>query len=178
MNNHGRFLAILAAATLAAVAPMPASAADSVTVTAQVTMAAPCLTVGSTSIDFGGLMFSPDGGAPSTASRPTSFANCGSATERVFVRGSNAAAVGGGATWSLIVPVAGCPALGLNRFSLVASITYADINVTVSPNDQQIDLVPAGAGGQFDRLTLTTPCQGSAGSGATMTFNVIYTATF
>ena len=178
MRANARLVAILAAATLAAVAPAPATAADTVTVTASVTMVAPCLTVGSTSIDFGGLMFSPDGGAPSTASRPMSFSNCGAATERIFVRGSNAAEVGGGATWTLVVPGAGCPALGLNRFSLVASATGAGINVTVSPNDQQIDLVPPGSGGQFDRLALTTPCQGSAGSGSTMTFNVIYTATF
>jgi hypothetical protein len=170
--------ALITACLLAAGRAGPALGADNVTVDAQVSIVAPCLTVSTTAIDFGPQLFSPDGGAPRVSAQPVSFANCGGANEQVYARGTGATETGGGASWALVLPGSSCPAYGLNRFSLTARASTAGVDVDLAPQDRLLDLVPAGSSGQFDQLQLHTPCVGSDGAGTTMSFRVIFTATF
>lgn len=168
----------LVLAALGASAAVPARAQEVIAVDATVSMVAPCLFLSTWSLDYGPQTFSPDGGPPVRAAQPISFTNCSGATERVFARGTNATELGGPATWSLVVPGAGCPELGTNRFGLIARASAAAIDVQLAPQDRLLDLVPPGSGGQFDQVLLHTPCRGSDGAGSTMSFQVLFTATF
>src|SRR6185436_18465193 len=100
MNSLGRLATVLATAALAGGLASPTLAAEQATITAQITIDAPCLTVSTTSIDFGHLRFSI--GGPNTSDRPLTYTNCSTATVKVYGRATDATASGGGSgQWSL-----------------------------------------------------------------------------
>ena len=177
MNALRRLAIVLATAALLGGLASPALAADTVTVDASVTMAAPCLTVSTTSLDFGVTHFTTDAN-PGFGDQPIMYTSCSAAGERVFIRGTDAAEVGGGAAWSLSASTYGCDQdLGPNVFKLIAYRLSGPL-WNVGKFDQEIETLNPGADGAVDRIQFTAPCVGSDGSGATMSFQIIYTATF
>jgi hypothetical protein len=175
--SHLRHLAIaMATAALLGGLASPVLAEEAVTVDATVTMAAPCLTVSTPSLDFGVTHFSTDAN-PGVGDQPITYTSCSAASERVFVRGTDAAEVGGGTTaWTLSATTNGCDQdLGPNVFKLVAYRLSGPI-WNLGKFDQQVETLDPGADGSLDRIQFTAPCVGSDGSGATLSFSI--TATF
>ena len=152
-------------------------AADSVTVTAEVSILAPCLTSSTPSIDFGPMLFSSNAGLEQRY-RPISYVNCGGSEEQIFGRATNASEVGGTGAWMINGSNVDCPDLGLNQYRLVTRSTVTGRATTLISVDQGLEYLGSGASGEIDQLLLTAPCSGSEGSGSTMSFQVIFTATF
>lgn len=159
------------------IAPATAAAEDSGTVSAQVTVATPCITVGP-NIDYGTLPFStvtPFVQVSKTGT--TSFTNCSVSAEKVYVRGTNAVSASGGATWR---PISASTCSTAQQIIDVYTHSIADSThgVFLSLTDQLFD--PASAAGATStlRTQMTMPCSGSNGAGETMTFSIIVTASF
>ena len=177
----------LAAAACFVLSALPASAADNGTVTARVTVASPCILLGTTAIDFGVATFSQPGQSPvQVDNQVATIESCNPAPQVLFARGTNASAAdGSGASWNLL-NAAPCP--GPNSFLLVNVLgTLGGVALTqqipVVTTDARFDALGGGpfqmAGNTqlraFQRLYM--PCAGSSGAGKTMTFDTVYTAT-
>jgi hypothetical protein len=177
MYARRRLAATVATAVLAGGLASPTLAADSVTVDAQVSLVAPCLTVSTTSVDFGPML--PETETTSSLSfRPISYTNCSAASEQIYSHGTNATEGGGPAAWALSGANLQCPDFGLNRFRLFLLTEAEGLGSTLTTVDQLVETVPAGADGVRDQLILRAPCQGSDGAGSIMSFSIIFTATF
>jgi hypothetical protein len=168
------------AAIVAALWAIPgtgAFAADNGSVSANVTVATPCIIVTPSTIDFGTQGFST---ASSTASstRSVGYTNCSSASERVFGKGTDA--TGTGATWNLVT-FNGCSD-GANKYSLDAlapNSAGGDGTVAyLTTVDQQLETVQGATAGSVDNISLYMPCAGSSGAGLVMSFTITFTATF
>lgn len=155
----------------------PGLAADSVTVTAEVSILAPCLTSTTTSIDFGPMLFSSNSGLEQRY-RPISYVNCGGSEEQIFGRATNAAEVDGSGAWMINGSGVDCPDLGLNQYHLVVRSTVTGRATTLISVDQGLEYLGAGGDSEIDQVVLTAPCSGSDGSGSTMSFQIVLTATF
>jgi hypothetical protein len=172
-----------------AISALPTFGADSGTVDARVSVAAPCLSTtffgGGSGLDFGTLPFATaTQNAGSTLNGNVILKNCGVAQESVAVhvtKATNAtgdvwdpvpvSAVGGGTT---------CNA-GVNKYKLgVGQLNAAGTNTLVFLNGLTETNVPfyAPAAGDENPISssLNMPCTGSAGAGPTMNFQCIYTA--
>jgi hypothetical protein len=167
MHALRRFATVLATAALAGGVASPALAGDSVTVDASVEVTGPCLTTSTTYLDFG--QQSLEGGA----FRAITYQNCSAATERVYARGTDASGGGGGVDWLLDDSGTPCPDLGPNRFGV-----RTDAFLMIGTTDREIEEVSPGSDGAVGALGLFMPCAGSDGIGQTMTFQVVFTATF
>ena len=177
MNASRRVAVSLAMAALAGGLASPALAADTQTVNAEVSLVAPCLTVSTLSVDFGPMLPEVDG-TSSLSFRPIRYSNCAAGGEQVFARGTNATEVGGPATWSLSGGGLTCPDFGVNRFRLFLNEAVSGLGGPLTTVDQLIETVPAETDGTRDQLTLRAPCQGSDGVGSTMSFQIVFTASF
>ena len=174
-----RRIAIASAATLVLGGlATPAFAADNGSVDAQVTVATPCILltepVSGTS-DFGTLPFST-AGTTTEGQQPISYQNCGTAAQRIWAAGTDA--TGGDATWYLGAgpgPICDQPlnTYRIALFGLDGSPVGAILETT--PVELQ-SLEPPFV----TRLsaTLSMPCVGSDGVGETMSFQILFTATF
>jgi hypothetical protein len=167
MNAVGRLALATATAALLGGLASPALAADSVTVDASVSVVGPCLTTTTNVLDFGQLSLQ------SGSSQPIDYTNCSGTVEHVFARGTDAGGGGGGADWFLDDSGTPCPDLGLNRYRLQTFTGFL-----IGTTDREIDEVEAGSDGSANGLALFMPCAGSDGIGQTLTFQVIFTATF
>jgi hypothetical protein len=173
MNAYRRFGLGLALVGLLLGSAAPTLAADNGTVDAQVTVATPCVTVGP-AIDYGVKRF----GAPAAGS--SSFTNCSTDTERIYLRGTDAVSTSSAATWQLTTastsPAPGnpCPG-GVNRYFHFAGVQSYGVPLTL--NDQQVTDAPAGDSTPL-YTALELACPGSDGGGETMTFSIIVTASF
>jgi hypothetical protein len=167
------------AAALFGAAASPALAADNATVDASVSMAAPCLTVSTSQLDFGAQGFSPDGGSPSVAQQSLVYTSCSESYERVFAHGTSAAEAGGGsASWALSAASLDCPDYGVNKYGLGLHSTAFGFDRALTTVDQQLEIVGNGSAGSLDQATFRAPCIGSDGAGTTMEFQIVLTATF
>jgi hypothetical protein len=179
MKIRGRVVIALATTTLMGGLASPVLAADTVTVDATVTIDAPCLTVSTETIDFGRLRFS---GTifPTIATRALSYASCSGSQELVFARGTDAVEAGGGpAGWQLGDLLDGCWDGGIpNIFMLDLDDAEGRHNRRLSTTDQQADSIAPASTGVYSEASFWAPCQGSDGTGSTMTFQIILTATF
>jgi hypothetical protein len=155
-----------------AMSSLPAFSADAGTVTATVTVAGPCITVPTTTIDFKSLGFS-GATTPVAGVETLGYTSCSAAAQKVFARGTDA--TGTSATWTLAAFAYPCLG-GVNKFVLNL---YAggSLHTTLSGTDQEIETVAAGLPGSVNMLQLIMPCQGSSGGGQTMSFQVHFTAT-
>ena len=161
---------IAAAVFVASIAPV-ARGADTVTVDAQVTLSAPCLTVSPSQFDFGTLSF---GGAQA---RPIQYVNCGSLDERIYARGTHATGPAG--TWSLS-PTFSYPcqsSAALDQYG-AALFNTEGFDEPLGIFDRLLETVPRGVAGSAAYLRVLVACQGSVGGGSTMSFHVTFTATF
>lgn len=162
----------LALGGLLAANAAPTFAADNGTVDAQVTVATPCITITQPSLDFGTLPFS-SATTTGTSQRNVNYQNCGDADERIWAAGTNAQ--GGLATWTLDdlgnTPLCDRP-VNSYRVWLGGPIL---VNLSLVPAEiQQL----AAAGSTQVPVALYMPCVGSDGVGATMSFQILFTATF
>lgn len=177
----------LAVAALA-VGAVPALTADNGTVTVTVTAeaaAAPCLALGTTTMDFGTLAFSTPA-ADNGRNQAVGLTNCGTANENITASGTNATSAAG--AWALVQrpPNQVICSIGPNKYSLVVSWyepgdtdyrIYTELTTTAAmlANSsgpyvfQPTQPVPA-------RLGMIMPCQGSNGPGETKNFSVTFTA--
>jgi hypothetical protein len=166
----------IAVGLTASVAPMPVAAGSDGQVTAQVTVAAPCITVGS-NIDYGVAAFSDPNAAPAAIYGVTSYTNCSAAAQKVYARGTDAVSTAGSARWSLTNGSV-CPTNNLyQHFLTVPEVSVMD-GLALSNTDGLLDsAVPAAATREVD-AGLQLPCAGSDGAGETMTFSIVFTASF
>ena len=176
-----RRLLLIAAAALAtsSMAVLPAFGADTGTVPARVTVAAPCITVGpSAGVDFGTATFNATAsqGAPLFAGSPSiSVTSCAVANEILYVRGTDATSSTSSARWSL----AGCCTPAHDVYEVrVASNPGPPSNTVPLILSNRIfrNEVP----GSTESLTakLQMPLAGSSGVGQTMNMQIVFTATF
>jgi len=179
--------ALAMAAIAAAATAVPAFSADSGSVTLSITAQAPpapCLTVTPGSVDFGTLPFSTvvnAGPGPSNGNADIAFNNCGTASQNLLGSATDASSPSG--SWSLVDPgnfvSSPCPSTNtfwLNVFGFVFAARF--LTSTAAPvlgSDGTPWRFPAGAT-QPSRLTITMPCQGSNGAGATKTLTATFTA--
>jgi hypothetical protein len=183
MRNLKRFALGVALVAVWAGSAMPIMAADSGTVDAQVTAATACILVTPDSLDFGTLPFS-NVSQFSDASRSVSYTNCSSASVRVFGRGTDASGsdAGGAFTWGISAPLPGCTGTPPNRYWLNTLKPNErggdDVVAWLSTSNQELEVIGPSATGTVDKIDLFMPCTGSLGGGSTMTFQIIFTATF
>jgi hypothetical protein len=168
-------LVVLAGSAVAvsyfAMSSLPAFSADAGTVNATVTVAGPCLTVPTTTIDFKSLRFSsPTSNV--TGAETVGYTSCSAAAQKVFARGTDA--TGTSATWTLTSYSTPC-ADAVNKYGV--ELHVAGQRVTLRATDQEIETLAPGLPGATTMLELTMPCQGSTGGGQTMSFQVHFTAT-
>lgn len=166
----------LTAAALVALLLPPAAAADSSgTVSAQVTVATPCVTVGN-NLDYGTLPFSTsDPFVSVTKSSSTSYTNCSVTSEKIYVRGTTATSTTSNAVWDKLTGTNTCNTMP-NVYSHSVGDDQGGKFLTLT--DQLLN--PAVAAGATKTLNtnLEMPCSGSSGAGETMTFSIIVTASF
>ena len=170
-----KLAALASGLVLVAATAGPALAQDNATVSAHITVDAPCLTVNTTTADFGHAPFST--GIAQTRTAIVNYSSCSSVTERVFAHATDAAQSDGPATWQLVSATAECQALGLNHYKV--SLLQADNTaVGLQTTDTYVQDVPGNGSSDYPRVVLTMPCSGSDGAGVTMDFSITYTATF
>jgi hypothetical protein len=169
-----RIVVLLSAVALAVgyfvLSALPASGESSgqVTASVQVEVAAPCITLETTSTSFGTLDFSSPGrdiGGPGVPE--IGYSNCSPRDERIYVRGSDANGPSG--RWAL-VPLSESLCSGSDRFHLV-------FGLPLTASDQVLADMPAG-GSRSSAAAIQMPCKGSSGAGELMTMSIILTAAF
>ena len=166
-----RFIVGMCVACAIGVSATPAFGDPEGTVSAQVTVAAPCIQVSPGQLDFGTLGFSTDSNSPTAASRPVTATNCGAAGS-VLARGTNATSAAG-TTWTLEQePSAQCAAP--NRYMQRVSNGGASLALSATQNTS-IRALAAGEAGQLEAFVVM-PCVGSSGAGQVMTFSYVFTA--
>lgn len=149
------------------------------TVNAQVTVAAPCVTLSTTSIDFGTILFAtnPPTGPTSKYILPYTITNCSSAKETLYVKGTDATSTSSSTRWTLnwIGP---CTA-GPNNYGMRATEQwvgggYSDLTTTAQALPTAL---PDGTAKSYNN-EIFSPCAGSDGAGETMTMQIVYTVAF
>lgn len=162
----------------------PVFSEDSGEVPATVTVASPCITVPSTTIDYGTKAFATTSTGESTSTAAAfGVTNCSEAQEFVYVSGANMANADGTATWTLSNAASttcfqngpGTP-VTLNRYKHgVTPGTSSEILLTTS--NAQLGLVsPSATTSVAPKLYM--PCSGSDGVGSIMSTTIFFTASF
>ena len=178
---------VVASASLLYLMNIPASGADSATVDATVTPAAPCLTVAVSSATFGTKAFSTSAGTSVALTPNYGYTNCSSIAEKVLARGTSAQNAAGTATWTLDDTALGSAStctLGQNKYQMKnvdifppgSGSNQGEILLSTTPKV----LNGAVAAGQARQISpqLHMPCSGSGGAGEEMNLQMLYTATF
>jgi hypothetical protein len=203
MRGMATAAALALTATAFALSAVPALANESGTVDAQVAVAAPCITLDKTSVDFGTAAFTTGSGAGANIKPPhpwPAFTNCSQSAEYVAMRGTSA--TGAGASWSLN-GLAGNPCTpGINVYA--ADLTGYDGTGYQGSGGYPVARSQYGSGGLKTQnklfydpgpapnkpllftagqrtslgIDLWMPCSGSDGAGQTMTFDIVLTASF
>jgi hypothetical protein len=177
MSRWKRVTALVAAGSMWLGLVGPAAGADNGTVDAQVTVASPCIeitTPATGTIDFGTLPFS-SASDDSLGQDYVTYVNCSGSDEHIWGEGTSAS--GTTATWDLNDYLYGLNCdQGLNQYKLAISGTSVFTNLATTAKDLQTLASAADSG--LLHLDLTMPCVGSDGVSDTMSFQVIFTATF
>ena len=165
-----RGVTVLAIAGALAASAAPAFGDPGGTVSAQVTVAAPCIQITPSQVDFGTLGFSQNSLNLSAGTRPVTATNCGAAAH-LLGHGSNATSAGG-TTWTL--DATGdtiCPVLN----SYGQRIDTGPVSIPLATQDKNLrDLAVAEAASL--NAIVVMPCTGSGGAGEVMTFSYVFTA--
>jgi hypothetical protein len=140
-------------------------------VSAQVTVAAPCIQVTPAQVDFGTLGFSQSQASSVSAARPVNVANCGSAI-RLLGRGSDATSASG-TTWNLETDgELDCPTA--NEY--IQMVDTGPVSTPLHDTfDTNLRTLAAGEGADLNAIVVM-PCVGSGGAGQAMTFSYLFTA--
>lgn len=164
-----RLIAALFAACAIGASAAPAFGDDEGTVSAQVTVAAPCIQVSPAQLDFGTLGFSSNA-ADVAASRPLTATNCG-ASASLLGHGTNATLTAG-ASWLL-------QASGTNVCAspdrYVQRIDTGPASIPLSLQDVTLRALASGEAAGLNAIVVM-PCAGSNGAGEVATFSYVFTA--
>jgi hypothetical protein len=170
-------LAVAFAVATPALATSPALGAEDGTVHATVTVGAPCITLPTTSVEFGTLTFSTPDTWSFKETPPMSVINCSGIPVDLLVRGTDATSATSAATWNLYGDGSGSCSQGPNAYGV--GHVHGDYGYDHLTNLDQAAATGVPSGGRHSyRLTLLMPCTGSDGAGETMSFQAIFTATF
>jgi hypothetical protein len=161
---------LLALGALAAGAA-PVFADSSGSVSARVSVAAPCIEVTPTSLDFGVLGLSTRALPVGSVLLPLTAHNCGTAREGLFARGTNATG-SGGTTWTLVGSNI-CD--GANRFGQLVTRSALQYDLTAD-TDVSIGTPLGGGEASTVNAAMFMPCTGSGGAGEVMSFSYVFTA--
>lgn len=173
---RARIAGLLMMTALLGSAPALALGAESGEVTATVTVAAPCVTVGGP-IDFGEVGFAPEGDI-ATSSGLSNYTNCSSVTEQIAVRGTNASSTTTSTVWTLQSQQPCVGTTTLNEFR-VETKDVDQLSLALSTSASTIDpALAAGTPAQTLWTMLYMPCTGSDGAGETMQFTITVIAFF
>jgi hypothetical protein len=163
---------------------MPSFSADSGTVNARVSVAAPCLTATVTwpsapTLDFGSQSFTtPAQPGGTSLNDAVSITNCGSGSENVLVRGTDATTTTSSAAWQLQSTDATC-SVGANKYFVNTTIRDANgqkvYPATTLTTANQL-LANIGTGSRSVTPLMIMPCSGSTGAGDSMSFDIVFTA--
>lgn len=165
-----RLVAGLLTACAIAASATPAFGDPEGTVSASVSVAAPCIEVTPATLDFGVLGLSSAALPVSSALVPVEARNCGTAREQLVARGTNANG-SGGSSWTLVsFNLCDAP----NRFAQL--LTRNLVQYDLSATDLEIGSPIGGAEVAQLRAGMFMPCAGSGGAGEIMTFSYIFTA--
>lgn len=164
-----RGVAVLALVGALAVSSAPAFGDSGGTVSAQVTVAAPCIQITPSQVDFGTLGFSQSNANLSAGTRPVTATNCGTAAH-LLGRGSNATSTG--TTWTLdSTGDTICP--DLNRYG--QRIDTGPVSIPLTTQDRNLRDLAAAEAASLNAIVVM-PCTGSGGAGQVMTFSYVFTA--
>jgi hypothetical protein len=166
-----RLLAGLVATCAVAASAAPAFGDSEGTVTAQVSVAAPCIQATPAQLDFGSLGFSQSTTSPIAATRQLTLTSCAGGSQNVFARGT-AAASPGGTAWTL-EPNQGDLCSTLDRFA--QRIGNDGFSYPLSLQNTSVAALPGNSADSVDAI-LVMPCVGSSGGGEVMTFSYLFTA--
>jgi spore coat protein U-like protein len=155
-----------------AVGAQPAFGDDVGTVSAQVTVAAPCIQVSPGQLDFGTLGFSQSANNVTAGIRAVTATNCGPAGS-LLGRGTNASSTQG-TSWTLD-PDQSAICSTSNRYTKRIDTGPTSLPLS-STQDTALRAIAAGEAAALNAI-LVMPCVGSNGAGQTMTFSYIFTAT-
>jgi hypothetical protein len=186
-----RLIAIAGALTVAGayfvLSALPALSADSGTVDASVSVAAPCLTVVvngpfGPQLNFGTRGFTtPTAVSGTNVTSAVSVTNCSTGAESAYVRGTDARSTTSSATWTLQSGVYPC-SVGANKYSLETHLRKADGTfpsgtgyAALTATNQLLES-GVGPGSRDADIALAMPCSGSDGAGETMAFQITYSA--
>ena len=162
-----------------ALAPLPAFGdSDTGTVNATVTVAAPCILLDITDVDFGTKSFNTASSNIFSQSTTLHATNCSGTDENILARGTDATNTAGTATWTLNSVITNPCTIGPNTYLLTHDNLGSGIGTALTTSDQEV-ATGITAGEQYAyKLTLLMPCTGSDGAGETMNLQSILTATF
>jgi hypothetical protein len=172
----GRRLAIgvVAILTTTLVGVVPAMAAGSGTVDAQVTItrAAACLEISTTAIDFGTLSL----GDENEAGSPTiQLTNCGDGYETLNAAGTDA--TGGTTHWSIVDSSATCAdTLGLDNYRLGLASPGGALIAGLGTANKEVGTLAMDASATHE-ARIWTACPGSSGSGTVLNMQINYLVT-
>jgi hypothetical protein len=164
-----RALAGLLATCALAAGVAPALAGSEGTVSAQVTVAAPCIQISPAQLDFGTLGLSQDNVNLVSGTRPVTATNCG-APSTLFGRGSNATSTGG-TTWTLTPGGDVCPSPN----NYVQRVDTGGASIALSSQNSALRALAGGGTANLGAIVVM-PCAGSSGAGQIMTFSYVFTA--
>jgi hypothetical protein len=147
------------------------------TVNAQVTVAAPCLTLSTTTLDFGTirLVTNPTTDVTGLTSSNYTITNCGAASEKLYAKGTDATSTSSNASWSLANNYSVCN-LGPNYYGLGVGEDSGVVGLT--KQSQALPTALPGGGTKTYNNSISSPCVGSGGAGETMTMQIMYTVAF
>jgi hypothetical protein len=170
-----RLILVLALFAIAMLAPASASGANNGEVSAQVTVASPCVTVGN-NINYGTLAFSTTTPFVQVSkSGTTSYTNCSVTAERIYVRGTTATSNTSDAVWDRLTGTNTCN-VGPNIYG--HSVQDGTTGLWLSLTDQELNAAAAAGVTRTVNTGLSMPCSGSDGAGETMNFSIVVTASF
>jgi hypothetical protein len=155
--------------------PATAAATDNGTVSAEVTVVAPCITVGP-NIDYGTLPFNTPGHTVMER-KATSYTNCSGMAEKVYARGTAAVSASSDTTWQL-APGSGLCMLEPNHYGHRVIDQSINAGFWTTTTDNLLNSAVAAGATVGLATDLMMACSGSDGAGETMTFSIILTATF
>jgi len=168
---------------------VPAFTADTGTIAATVTVAAPpapCIQLSTTTLDFGTAPFATNGNRSQVDSSGITFTNCSpTAVSKFAISATDPSGAGG--SWSLTDPWSNCDGR-LNKFGAIAAEVperYLDaILVTTDrtllhhrpPANNEVQTFDPGESDTFG-FSIYLPCVGSTGAGQAFSFSIRLMAT-
>jgi hypothetical protein len=175
MRMFGVVLSVLLAGGVYAGSSVPVFSEDDATVTATVSVQdVPCITVGTTLINYGTKAFSTSQGLVSGSSTIGNVDSCSTAAQTLLATGSTATATD--ATWNPVSTLS-CSGGSINEYRHFLRDESTPKDVYLSLAAQPLRSLTANQQDLSIPTMINMPCTGSSGAGRTMNMQVTLTAT-